>query len=333
MARETSLSQFVLLPENRRAWLAVRQLADALQGTSPYPPQPLFLFGPVGSGKTHLVQGLVQELTSGSSVTVALVDARDLAPRREDENTDAASRSEFEAVDLLIIEDMQFLPTSAVELLVQILDARQAECRPTVLTARGGPQRLAHGGERFPVRLTSRLAAGLVVGLEPLQASSRLLFLRELARRRQLAVAAEVLSWLAENLTGGGRQLEGALYQLATLARGRRTPWTVEEVAAYFQPQLRRTTVEGIVQRVGGRFCVEPRLLQSPRRHRNILVPRQVGMYLARKLTGLTLGQIGAYFGGRDHTTVLHACRRIERAMETDPALRGTVRQIHAELA
>jgi chromosomal replication initiator protein len=94
-----------------------------------------------------------------------------------------------------------------------------------------------------------------------------------------------------------------------------------------------RVTVERIAQRVGGYFRVVPRQLQSRRRYRNILVPRQVGMYLARQLTGLSLGQIGAYFGGRDHATVLHACRKVEQAITEDAALSGAVRQLHADLA
>ena len=78
---------------------------------------------------------------------------------------------------------------------------------------------------------------------------------------------------------------------------------------------------------------VEPGQLQSRRRYPGVLLPRQVGMYLARQLTGLSLGQIGAYFGGRDHSTVLHACRKVERALESDPSLSGLVRQLHADLS
>ncbi|HYT93717.1 MAG TPA: helix-turn-helix domain-containing protein, partial [Gemmataceae bacterium] len=93
-----------------------------------------------------------------------------------------------------------------------------------------------------------------------------------------------------------------------------------------------RITVERIAERVGGYFRVEPAQLQSRRRYRGVLLPRQVGMYLARQLTGLSLEQIGAYFGGRDHSTVLHACRKVEQALDSDAALSGAVRQLHAEL-
>ena len=90
--------------------------------------------------------------------------------------------------------------------------------------------------------------------------------------------------------------------------------------------------MERIAHHVSGYFRVEARALQSRRRHRNVLWPRQVGMYLARRLTGLTLDQIGAYFGGRDHTTVLHACRKVTEAVERDEVLSGAVQQLHADL-
>jgi chromosomal replication initiator protein len=93
-----------------------------------------------------------------------------------------------------------------------------------------------------------------------------------------------------------------------------------------------RPTVEGIARRVGGAFRVDLRLLRSERRGRSVVFPRQVGMYLARQLTGLSLDQIGAYFGGRDHSTVLHACKKVEKALARDAALSGTVRQLYLDL-
>jgi chromosomal replication initiator protein len=105
-------------------------------------------------------------------------------------------------------------------------------------------------------------------------------------------------------------------------------------LARYFRDEAEaaRPTVERIAQRVGGFFQVEPRRLQSRRRFRNIVWPRQVGMYLARRLTDLSLEQIGAYFGGRDHATVLHACRKVEEAVQADAVMSGTVRQLQADL-
>jgi chromosomal replication initiator protein len=170
--------------------------------------------------------------------------------------------------------------------------------------------------------------------MEPLGPLSRLALLQDKAQRRQLAVSREVLVWLAEHLRGGVRQLEGAVLQLETLTRLQKPPLDLADVAAQFRSQLEGTcpTIERIVQRVGSYFQVEPRRLRSQRRHRQILLPRQVGMYLARRLTGLSFGQIGSHFGDRDHSTVLHACRKIERILPHDAVLSGAVRQLQADL-
>lgn len=204
---------------------------------------------------------------------------------------------------------------------------------PTVVTATQGPV-LLQSRERFPARLTSRLAGGLVVALESWQAASRLYFLEEAAQRQQLAVAPDILPWLAQHLTGGGRQLEGAIHQLRELVKQQRQDLDLEAVEKHFQVQADadRPTMERIARQVSGYFHLEPGQLQSQRRYRNIMLPRQVSMYLARQLTTLSLDQIGAYFGGRDHTTVLHACRKVERALKSDATFSGAVRQLQAEL-
>jgi chromosomal replication initiator protein len=187
---------------------------------------------------------------------------------------------------------------------------------------------------RLPERLTSRLACGLVVGLEPLAVASRLAFLEDRARRRRLCVGPDVLAWLAEHVSGSARQLDGALKRLATLAELHGEPPDVTAVAEAFRTDAdaARPSVERIIERVGRYFRVEPGEVCSRRRGRNALLPRQVGMYLARALTPLSLEQIGAHFGGRDHSTVLHACRKVEQALAGDTVLSGAVRQLHADL-
>jgi chromosomal replication initiator protein len=322
-----TFARFVPVPENRSALLATQDLAEALcSGEACLPDCLLFLHGPTGTGKTHLVAALVEEVARRRpELTVTVLAAHDLARGGEELPADG---------DLLVVEDLQHLPPRAFETLVQLVDSRQAHGRPLVLTANAGPQQLGRRGQRFPARLVSRLAAGLVVRLGPLQPSSRLALLEELARSRQPAVGPDVLGWLAGHLTGGTRQLAGALKQVEALARVRRRVPDVAEVAEHFRVQAEASavTVEQIARRVGGYFQVEPEQLQSRRRYRNVLLPRQVGMYLARQLTTLSLGQIGAYFGGRDHSTVLHACRKVEQALDRRAALSEAVRQLHADL-
>jgi len=167
-----------------------------------------------------------------------------------------------------------------------------------------------------------------------MERASRLSLLQDRAQRRQLAVSPEILAWLAERLIGGGRQLEGALHQLEALTRMHGRPLDLPTVAHHFQQTIQdnRLTVERIARQVGNYFQVDLRHLQSRRRYRNVLLPRQIGMYLARQLTGSSFEEIGSYFGGRDHSTVLHACRKIQDALAHDAALSGTVQQLQAEL-
>jgi chromosomal replication initiator protein len=168
-----------------------------------------------------------------------------------------------------------------------------------------------------------------------LSPDSRRIFLQECANRRGLNVRADAIVWLAEHLTGSVRQLEGAIARLAELTRLDGQVLDVETLAEHFgvEASANRPTVESIAQRVGRYFQVEPRQLQARSRTRGTLLPRQIGMYLARQLTELSLQQIGAYFGGRDHSTVLHACRKVEKALAQDVRLSGAVRQLHADLA
>jgi chromosomal replication initiator protein len=326
-----TIARFVALPENRFALAAIQRLAEAIpSGRYRRLITPLFVHGPTGTGKTHLISALVGSLCGTvPGFTATILSAAEL-PAEERTETILEKGLAADDPDLLVVEDLQRLPRRAVPALTELLDRRFAYRLQTVVTALAAPAQLG----ALPARLLSRLTTGLVVGLEPSSSGSRLALLHEKAERRRLAVPTDVLAWLAENVSGGGRQLGAVLDRVETLSRGRSQSLTVNRVAEHFRDEAAasRPTVERITRRVSRYFRVDARQLQSPRRYSKVLVPRQVSMYLARQLTSLSLGEIGAYFG-RDHTTVLHACRKVERTFGRDPELLGAVRQLQGDLA
>lgn len=325
---------WISTPENRSAFLAIQAVLDDLcSANEKRQCNPVFLHGAAGTGKTHLISALANELTQRRpDIVVQSVPAGDLQQmlRTDDETPPDSVLKELKQADLLIVEDLQHLGEYAIDPLTQIINARQPRQRQMIFTALHGPAQL----NKLPARLSSRLASGLVVGLLPLSPLSRRQFLQKRAERRKLSLTDEVLQWLANHVGGSARELDGALSRVETLSRANLKPMSIEELANAFaeDTEIRRLTVDRIAQQVSRYFKLETKQLQARSRAKHVLLPRQLGMYLARELTQLSLKQIGDYFGGRDHTTVLHACRKVEEALQKDVSLSGVVQQLQANL-
>ena len=306
------MDRFLPLPENRSALLAVQRLADGGDVDLVY------LHGPSGSGKTHLARLLMELLRDRST---ALVTARE----------DFAHGSSCPDPDLLVIEDVQFLLESSAERFVEVLERRRS--RPTLVTGNAGPGLLRHRGNRMPARLTSRLAGGLVVSVAPPGPASRRLVLDRWLADHRLEVAPEIVDWLARKARGL-RALESAVGQIALLRRVSAKLPGVDAIREHLEKHLDadRPSVDRITGHVAVHYRVPAKELRSRSRRRAILVPRHVSMYLTRQLTPMSFQQIGTYFGGCDHSTVLYACRKVEESLGEDAVLGGTVRQLHDEL-
>lgn len=323
-------SDVAAVPETRSALRAVRGLGAALVRGKRPPVVPLFLHGAPGTGKSHLVAALLRELaTDADGVTARVLSAGDAA-RWEGDGDAGFAEPDLLACDLLVLEDVQLLPARAANAVGGLLDERANRRKAVVVTARAGPASFTH----LPRKLTSRFAAGLVVQLEPLSAASRKLVLVSSATARGVRLTDDALDWLA-NQFGGVRALLGTVQNLAQVAAGYPGPIdraaAEEIVAGTGQPTSHGIDVGFIVKRVAAAFGINEKELLGPSRLRRVLVPRQVAMYLARSACGLSLPRVGAAFG-RDHTTVMHAIRKVEAEMEADEQLAGVVRGLRMEL-
>lgn len=326
--RHRAWGEFAVLPETVSAVRAARRVAGCLTRPGrPVPPNPLVLHGPPGVGKTMLVGALARKLIDHpKAIAVRVVPARELPTSA----ADADELTELNDCDLVAVEDVQHLPVRSAGELCRLLDRRAARRRPTVLTATAGPAGLT----RLPRRLTSRLAAGLVIQLEPLAPASRRTLLERLAKKRNLRLTGDALDWLAKQVTGGGaRPLVGQVERLRSLTRGKAKELNAAAVRRLLKDDAPAGpgTVKRIIDRVAAAFGVKPKDVTGSCRQRAVLVPRQVAMYLTREVAKLSLPQIGAAFG-RDHSTVLHAIRKVEAAMKDDAKLRATVRTLKREL-
>jgi chromosomal replication initiator protein len=316
--------ELLVLPENRSAVRAAERLCVALlkQEKRIRSARPVVWHGPTGCGKSALVRSLVRAVVGGESArTVQVVSAGEL-PREPDELT------ELKACDLLAVEDVQHLKSADSEPLLALLDHRIVHGRPTVVTSPHGPANLAE----LPHRLTNRLAGGLVVRLDTPGLASRKRFAEWRASAFKLRLAPEALDWLA-NTADGLRHLIGLIDTLRRVGSPGKGELSAREVRELLADPLPPTPLlDRITRTVAQAFRVKPKELLGASRLRTVLVPRQVAMYLGREVAKLPLTVIGEHFGGRDHTTVLNAVRKIAAVVKADEELAGRVRELQREL-
>jgi chromosomal replication initiator protein len=321
-----SFETFVEGPSNRVALAAARTIAEAGQGAVRF--NPLFIHASVGLGKTHLLQAIAAEALKRNARVVYLTAEYFMwrfATAIRDNNA-LSFKEQLRDIDVLVIDDLQFLQGKSIQhefchLLNTLLDS----ARQVVVAADRAPAEL----ESLDMRVRSRLQGGVALEMAGPDYSMRLEILnRRLAAAKRedpsIDIPAEILSHIAEAITGSGRELEGAFNQL--LFRQSFEPVSIDRIDEILGHLIRpgepkRIRIEEIQRIVARHYNVSKQDLLSNRRTRIIVKPRQVAMYLAKTMTPRSLPEIGRRFGGRDHTTVLHAVRKIEDLTSNDVKL------------
>lgn len=300
---------------------------------------PLFVYGGVGLGKTHLLNAIGQYVVGHKkSAKVAYISTEKFTNEYIDaiqNNQIMRFRKKYRQTDVLLIDDVHFLAGKEriQEEFFHTFNALHDNHKQIVLTS----DRPASEIQSLEHRLVSRFEWGLVTDLQPPDVETRMAILRKKEHILGLQLPEEVIQFLAERIRSNIRRLEGALIRVTSYVSLTSKVPTVELAEALLREILHEEgrftiTIEGIQKRVADHFDIRQADMISKRRPENIAFPRQVAMFLSRQMTGSSLNAIGEAFGGRDHGTVLHACRLVKDRMEVDPNVRQAVQYLERQL-
>jgi chromosomal replication initiator protein len=330
-----SFSSFVVGKANEVAATAARTLAEAPSVTF----NPLFLHGGTGRGKTHLLHAMGQRfLELQPNALVVMMSAEKFMVefvRAIRENDTIGFKQRLRSADLLLIDDVQFIAgkESTQEEFFHTMNEIISAGKRLVITSDRAPQDL----DGIAPRILSRLSWGLVADINAAELELRYnILLAKLALLPGVKMPDNVVDFLARRLTNSIRELEGALNRIGAYAlmTGKTIdlPFVEEVLANVLRANQRRISIDEIQTRVAEHYCIRKAEMVSARRAREVARPRQVAMYLSKQLTPKSLPDIGRRFGGRDHTTVIHAVRQIEKLRASDPDMDAAIRLLTRQL-
>ena len=323
-----TFENFVVGKPNELAHAAARRVAEACAGpVHAVPFNPLFLYGGVGLGKTHLMHAIAWHVRMNAPrCKVIYLSAEKFMYqfiRALRFRSTMDFKDQFRSVDLLMIDDVQFISgkESTQEEFFHTFNALVDQNRQIVISADKSPSSL----EGLEERMRSRLGWGLVADIHPTTYELRLGILQSKAEQSGLRLPQKLMEFLAHKIVSNVRELEGALNRITAQMQLVGRDMTLESAQDLLHDLLRanerRVTIDEIQKAVAEHFTIKMAEMTSSRRARIVARPRQVAMYLAKQLTSRSLPEIGRKFGGRDHTTVMHAVRKIEELIASDRAL------------
>ncbi len=332
---KNTFETFVVGNNNNFAYAAA--LAVAQSPGKSY--NPLFLYGGVGLGKTHLLHAIGQYVAAHKkSSRVAYVSSEKFTNEYIDgiqNNQLARFRKKYRQTDVLLIDDIQFLAGKEriQEEFFHTFNALHEGHKQIVLSC----DRPASEIQNLEQRLVSRFEWGLVTDLQPPDVEMRLAILNKKAQLMGVQLPEEIMNFLANRIRTNIRRLEGALIRVASYAALTGKKLSLEVVEALLREILHEegrysVSIEAIQKKVAEHFDIRLADMTSKRRPENIAFPRQVAMFLSRAMTESSLSAIGEAFGGRDHGTVLHACRLVKDRMEVDSSVRQVVNYLEKQL-
>jgi chromosomal replication initiator protein len=329
-----TFDEFVAGSNSRMAYAACRAVAEKPEIVY----NPLFIYGGVGLGKTHLMQAIGHQLLNTQdgvkihySSTEMFMNELISAIRQGKSHE---FRQKYRNVDVLLIDDIQFLAgkESTQEEFFHTFNSLYGASKQIVVTSDRPPKEIP----TLEDRLISRFEWGLISDIQPPDYETRLAILRKKIEQEQVHINDEVLCFIADNVKSNIRELEGSLVKLVVHTSVNRQDISIETAQEllkdFIKHEPKRTSIATIQKVVAQHYKVPVEAMKSKVRTAAYAFPRQVAIYLARELTNCSLTQIGQRFGGRDHTTVIHACQKIAELMETDVALKATTLQLKREL-
>jgi len=318
-----TFDNFVVGPSNRLAHASCIAVSQSPGDTY----NPLFIYGNSGLGKTHLLHAVCFEAQRRlNNAVIQFLSCEDFVNRfirAIEEGNTAGFQSQFRTVDLLIIDDVQFLRERehSQEEFFHTFNALYNNGKQIILSADSAPGKIPSLEER----LISRFNWGLVTRIDPPSYETRVAIVQKKAHVRGLNISDEIAGYIARKVHANIRELEGALTSIYAVATTTGQEIDLELAQTALEGQIEATSkhisITDIAGVVTSHFDVRLADMQSKKRSQSITEPRQICMYLARNLTRHSLEEIGGHLGGRDHTTVMHACSKINQAKDTDPKM------------
>jgi len=330
-----TFANFIVGASNQFAHAASR--AVAAQPGEAY--NPLFIYGGVGLGKTHLINAIGHEALDRNPAARVVYLSSDsfmnelIASLRRDRMAEFKQR--FRRVDFLILDDVQFLAgrERTQEEFFHTFNSLYEAHRQIILTSDRFPKEISNLEER----LRNRFESGLIADIQPPDIETRVAILEKKAEIDSIELPQDVALFLATNIDSNIRELEGSLTRLGALSSFNKVPISIDFARDVLRNLLENrtslnVTIESIQQTVSDYFRIRSAEMRGKKRSRNIALPRQIAMYLCRRNTDASFPVIGERFGGRDHSTVIHAAQVIERRIEEDPQLRETVDRLQRKI-